>query len=115
MQITSLGGLSGSTSLIAAGGSTALSAAVSTGTVGAYSQSYTVGVSDDQSLAGDTALASQTFTVTGSVLDHALASLSSNSVELRHVLIGAKINRDRRICKTPRATGPACRSPAWAA
>ena len=68
-----------------------LSASVSTGTVGAYSQSYTIGLSDDQSLAGNTALASQTFTVTGSVFDHALASLSTNSANFGTVITGASV------------------------
>ena len=91
LQITNLGGLSGSTALIPAGGSTTLSAAVNAGTVGAYSQSYTVGVSDDQSLAGNTPVASQTFAVTGSVLDHASPSLSTTTTTFGTVITGANV------------------------
>jgi len=61
-------GFSGSTSLIAAGGSRSLSATVNTGALnGSYSAAYVIGLSDDQSLAGNTARPSQTFTVTGNV------------------------------------------------
>ena len=91
LQITSLGGLSGSTGLIAAGGSTALSASVSTGTVGrvlAELHGRPVGRSEP---GGQHGLASQTFTVTGSVLDHALASLCTNSANFGTVITGASV------------------------
>jgi fibronectin-binding autotransporter adhesin len=91
LQVVSTGGLInvGGMTLIPAGGSDALAATVSTGTVGAYSHSYTVQTEDDQSVAGATTNANQTFTVTGDVLAHSNGALNIVSGNNQTVIVGA--------------------------
>jgi hypothetical protein len=67
LSITSLGGLSGNSSMLSAGSSTVLAAAaVSTASYGSYNKTYTIGLSDDTSISGGTT-STATYTVTANI------------------------------------------------
>ena len=78
LQVTSVpAGVSGVSlgDLISSGGSEGFSVAVNTTATGTQSTSYPIGVSDQQSLPGATGLTSQTFQVSGDVVDNRVVSL----------------------------------------
>jgi len=75
------------------GNSGSLTATLATGkSVGSYSQGFTLTYADDSVLSGaSNNLGTQAITVSGNVLDHASASLSTNSVDFGNVLVGASV------------------------
>ena len=71
--------------LISSGGSEGFSVAVNTTATGTQSTSYPIGVSDQQSLPGATGLTSQTFQVSGDVVDNRVVTSTSTDFGLVHV------------------------------
>ena len=88
LQVTSVpAGVSGVSlgDLISSGGSEGFSVAVNTTATGTQSTSYPIGVSDQQSLPGATGLTSQTFQVSGDVVDNRVVTSTSTDFGLVHV------------------------------
>jgi autotransporter-associated beta strand protein len=116
LQITNLGGLADSGSgLIGPGSGRTLSApAVNTLTTGNTSQSYTIGLSDDQSLLGWTALPSQTFAVTATVVANrqlTATPVAFGAVHLGQALSGSTTissatNEDSQLTRVTLPAGP---------
>ena len=73
--------------LISNGGSTTISCSLNTALTGTASASYTIGLSDDLSLSGATALPSLSFTVTGTVLDNRVVTAPANT-NLGYIHVG---------------------------
>ena len=87
----SSGSISGVTvgQVIANGGSTPLTITLNTGITGPYANSQTIGLSDDQSIVGWTALPSQSFSASATIVDNRV--VTATAVNLGRQILGANL------------------------